>query len=270
MSRLSRPLGVALVYVWLSVFVVVPWVAILVGAFAGGWASFWHSVSSPEAAFALRMTLEITLVTLFINLALGVPISFWIARRSAPGWRVIQWIVELPLSVSPVVAGLALIVVYGPNALIGALLAHAHIKIAFAFPGMVLATVFVTLPFIVHETVPAIRAIGDTQEQAAYVLGASPWRTLWRVWLPQLKWSLLYGMALTAARSFGEFGAVLVVSGSIVMVTETATLFVYQASVNNQMQAAYAVSAVLALVSFALILVLQLVKRLGGNRLRDH
>ncbi|GMA56009.1 sulfate transport system permease protein [Alicyclobacillus sacchari] len=270
MSRFWRVSGSALALVWLLVFVGIPFVAVLVGALASGWCPFWQSITSQEARFALRLTGEITLVTLFINLGLGVPVSFWIAKRSIPGWRVVCWIVELPLSVSPVVAGLALIIVYGPNALLGELLADVHVKVAFAFPGMVLATVFVTFPFIVHEAVTAIRAIGDTQEQAAHVLGASPWRTLWRIWLPQLKWSLLYGLALTIARSFGEFGAVLVVSGSIVMVTETATLFVYQASVNNEMQAAYAASAVLAIVSFVLILVLQLLKRLGRMDLLGH
>ncbi|MBF8377334.1 ABC transporter permease subunit [Alicyclobacillus mali] len=269
MSKVWTVVGTSIAYAWLLLLVGVPFAAVLVGALAGGWGPFWQSVTSQEALFALRMTGEITGVTLLVNLVLGLPMAFWIARR-APGWRMVQWLVELPLSVSPVVAGLALIVVYGPNALVGAFLLHIHVKVAFAFPGMVLATIFVTLPFIVHETVPAIRAIGDTQEQAAYVLGASPWRTLWRVWLPQLKWSILYGLALTTARSLGEFGAVLVVSGSIVMVTETATLFVYQASVNNEMQAAYSVSALLALASFALILLLQFLKRAGGRNLRDH
>ncbi|KRW90779.1 sulfate ABC transporter permease [Alicyclobacillus tengchongensis] len=270
MSRIWRISGSAITYLWLLAFVGIPFVAVLTGALAGGWRPFWQCVTSQEALFALRMTGEITGVTLLVNLTLGVPMAFWIARKTVPGWRMVQWIVELPLAVSPVVAGLALIVVYGPNALLGRLLETVHIKVAFAFPGMVLATVFLTLPFIVHETVPAIRAIGNTQEQAAYVLGASPWRTLWRVWLPQLKWSLLYGLALTTARSFGEFGAVLVVSGSIVMVTETATLFVYQASVNSELQAAYAVSATLALASFFLIVAMQFLKRVGGRSLRGH
>lgn len=249
---------------WFAILIAFPVVGILFGAFQSGVGSFIHQLTNPEALFSLKLTFEVTGCALILNTVFGLIIAFAIAYRQMWGWQIANVFVDLPFAVSPVIAGLALIFVYGPNTFIGGLLQKGDIKLMFAMPGMVMATMFVTLPFVVRELVPTLREAGRSQEEAANTLGASGWRVFWSITLPQIKWSLFYGMILTIARALGEFGAVLVVSGSVIMLTETATLFVYQSTVNGDMQAAYAVSLVLAITSFVILLILQFVKRKQG------
>lgn len=250
----------SLTYIWFLVLIVLPALGVVVGAFQNGIGSLFAELTTPAALFSLKLTAEITLATLLFNTVFGVLVALHISYKRI-GWRVINFVVDLPFAVSPVIAGLALVLSYGPNTLIGGLLGAADIKFIFALPGMVAATLFVTFPFVVRELVPHLLEHGMRQEEAAYTLGANPLVTFWRVTLPEIKWSLAYGMVLTVARSLGEFGAVLVVSGSVIMVTQSATLYVYQATVDNQMAAAYGVSLVLAICSVLTLILLQLTKR---------
>lgn len=222
---------------------------------------FFHEFVQPGALFGLKLTFEITACAVAINTVFGVLIALQIAGKNVRGWRVLNVIVDLPFAVSPVIAGLALILVYGPNTLIGGFLQNHSMKLMFAMPGMVMATLFVTLPFVVRELVPVLREMGNGEQEAAMTLGASTWRVFWRITLPQMKWSLLYGAMLTVSRALGEFGAVLVVSGSVVLLTQSATLYVYQSTVNGDMQAAYTVSLVLAATSFLILCLLEGIKR---------
>jgi sulfate transport system permease protein len=256
-----RMLLYSIVYLWFIVLIALPVGGIVVGAFSGGIGVFARELIKPEAVFSLQLTLLISSITVVVNTCFGTLTALVIARRSSVLWRWINAIVDVPFAVSPVIAGLALVLVYGPNAWIGGLLQQHGIKIIFAIPGMVLATLFVTFPFVVRELVPVLREVGIAQEEASFTLGASHWTTFWRVTLPSIRGSMIYGMVLTLGRSLGEFGAVIVVSGSIIMVTQSATQYAYQATINNDMQAAYSVSIVLAMVSIVVLLLLQLTKK---------
>ncbi|MFD1676191.1 sulfate ABC transporter permease [Alicyclobacillus fodiniaquatilis] len=262
---MKRRIGLfSFVYVWFALLIILPVIGMLSGAFRDGFGQFWVQLTKPDALFSLRLTFEITAITVIINTVFGILTSIIIARRNMRGWQVVNAIVDIPFAVSPVIAGLALLLIYGPNTFIGGFLQQNNVKLMFAMPGMVMATLFVTFPFVVRELVPVLREIGTQQEEAALTLGASGWRIFWRVTLPEIKWSLIYGMVLTIARAQGEFGAVLVVSGSLIMLTQTATLYVYQATVNSQMQGAYAVSLVLAATSFVILLLLHFVRKRQG------
>lgn len=254
-------------YLWFLVLIILPVAGIIVGAFANGVPAFFQQLVQPGALFSLKLTLEITLCTVVMNTVFGVLAALQIARKHVRGWGVLNAVVDLPFAISPVIAGLAMVIIYGPNTFIGGVLQHANIKFIFAMPGMVAATLFVTFPFVVRELVPRLMEVGTGQEQAALTLGASPWITFWKVTFPQIKFSLIYGIVLTVARSLGEFGAVLVVSGSIMMVTESATLYVYQQTTNDAMSSAYAVSLVLGVASFLILLILQFAKRKQGVHL---
>jgi sulfate transport system permease protein len=255
-----------LVYLWFLILLILPVANMVYGAFAQGLPAFIAEILKPEALSALRLSFLITGLTLVINLPFGVLTSLLIARRSFRAWSIVNALVELPFALSPVIAGLALLLVYGPNTLIGSFTQAHGVKLMFALPGMVLATLLVTFPLVVRELVPILRQIGTVQEEAAWTLGASPWRTFWWITLPRIRWGVVYSGILTVARALGEFGAVLVVSGNIVNVTQTATLYVYQATVDNDLQAADSVSFVLAATSFVILMVLQLAKRRGEGQ----
>ncbi|MFB5189019.1 sulfate ABC transporter permease subunit [Alicyclobacillus fastidiosus] len=254
----------SITYIWFLVLIILPVAGIVAGALQHGVSSFTKELAAPEALFSLKLTAEITLCTVSLNTIAGVLVALHIARKGV-GWKVFNVIVDLPFAVSPVIAGLALVLMYGPNTFVGGVLQHANIKFIFAMPGMVAATLFVTFPFVVRELVPHLMQIGIGEEEAAFTLGAGPWVTFWKVTFPEIKWSVMYGVMLTISRSLGEFGAVLVVSGSVIMVTQSATLYVYQATADNQMAAAYAVSLVLAAGSFVTLILLQLTKRKQGS-----
>lgn len=256
-----RTLLSSFVYLWFLVLIILPLGGIIWGSLSPGLQSFYTSVTSPEALFSLKMTFLIAVLTVAINTVFGTLTAMTLARGGSPWIKVIDAIVDLPFAVSPVIAGLAIVLIYGPFSLIGGFFQGHGVKIVFALPGMVIATLFVTFPFVVRELVPLLQELGSAEQQAAYTLGASPWRTFWSVTLPAIKWPLTYGMVLTLGRAIGEFGAVIVVSGGVIMLTQTATQFVYQASENNEMAAAYSVSVVLALTSFVILLVLQFAKR---------
>ena len=188
-----------------------------------------------------------------------------LAQQKFRGKTFLNGLVDLPLAVSPVVAGFMFIVLFGQQGWLGRWFEQGGIQIVFAVPGMVLATIFVSLPFVVREVVPVLMECGLEQEEAARTLGASRWQTFWRITLPSIRWGLAYGVTLTTARSLGEFGAVLVVSGSIIGRTQTATLHIHQEFNDFHFQGAFSASLVLAAASFLLLIIMELVKKHVGN-----
>lgn len=230
-------------------------------AFEDGIGDFFGAITTPEALHALWLTVIIALIAVPANTVFGVLCALAIVRRRFPGHGVVNSIVDLPLALSPIVVGLALVLVYGRNGWWGGWLIANGFQVIFALPGMVLATIFISLPFVVREVVPVLREIGDEQEQAASTLGASSWQTFWRVTLPAIRWGIAYGVVLTTARALGEFGAVSVVSGRIAGRTETMTLHVEERFQAFEVQDAYASSVVLALLAVATLLAMTLLRK---------
>jgi sulfate transport system permease protein len=255
MARYALRIG-ALGY--LAALLVVPLGLVFRRAFADGIGAAWDAVTTPEALHAFWLTVTVALVAVPANTVFGVLCALAIVRRRFPGHGVVNSVVDLPLALSPVVVGLALILVYGRNGWLGGWLAEQGIRVIFAFPGIVLATIFVSLPFVVREVVPVLREIGDEQEQAAATLGASSWQTFWHITLPAIRWGVAYGIVLTTARSIGEFGAVAVVSGRISGRTETLTQHVAERFEAFDLVGAYAASVVLALLAVATLLAMNL------------
>ena len=208
----------------------------------------WHAITSPDAVHALKLTLLITAIAVPLNTAFGVLAALVVVRSRPPGAGVMNAVVDLPLALSPVVVGLSLLILYGRGGWLG-----GH-NVLFALPGMVLATVFVSLPFVVREVVPVLREVGTEQEQAATTLGASALQTFGRVTWPAIRWAVAYGVVLTTARSLGEFGAVSVVSGHLVGRTETLTLLVQDRYQDFDAAGAYAASVVLAMLAIVTLL----------------
>ena len=245
-------------------FLLVIWpIALVVRAtFADGIGPVLDALSQPDVIFAFQLTLVVAFWAVVINTIFGVGISLLLVRYTFPGRRALSALVDLPLSVSPIVVGLALLLVYGQTGWIGGALESVGLQVIYAPPGIILATAFVSLPLVIRELVPVLTEIGTDQEQAARSLGASPWQTFGRITLPAIKWALLYGVVLSLARSLGEFGAVKVVSGGVAFRTQTATLLVeerYQQFGAENTTVAYAAAFVLALIAvLALIIVTSL------------
>jgi sulfate/thiosulfate transport system permease protein len=230
-------------------------------AFQDGLDTFWAAITTPEALHALYLTIVIALIAVPANTVFGILCALAIVRRRFRGHGLVNSIVDLPLALSPVVVGLALVLVYGRQGWWGGWLHDQGIEVIFALPGMVLATIFISLPFVVREVVPVLREIGDEQEEAASTLGAGSWQTFWRVTLPAIRWGVAYGVVLTTARALGEFGAVSVVSGRIAGRTETMTLHVEERFQAFDLTAAYASSVVLALLAVATLLAMTLLRK---------
>lgn len=246
---------------YLAALLVVPVGLVVQRAFADGVDEFLAAITTPEALHALWLTLIIALIAVPANTVFGVLCALAIVRRRFRGHGLVNSVVDLPLALSPVVVGLALVLVYGRNGWWGGWLIDNGFQVIFALPGMVLATIFVSLPFVVREVVPVLREIGDEQEEASATLGASPWQTFWRVTLPAIRWGIAYGVVLTTARALGEFGAVTVVSGRIARRTETMTLHVEERFQAFEVQDAYASSVVLALLAVVTLLAMTLLRK---------
>ena len=229
-------------------------------AFEDGIDAFWAAITTPEALHALWLTVIIAAIAVPANTVFGILCALSIVRRKFRGHGLVNTLVDLPLALSPVVVGLSLVLVYGRNGWFGEALIENGFRVIFALPGMVLATIFISLPFVVREVVPVLREIGDEQEQAASTLGASPWQTFWRITLPAIRWGVAYGVVLTTARAIGEFGAVSVVSGRIAGRTETMTLHVEERFQSFDLVGAYAASVVLALVAIATLVAMNLLR----------
>jgi sulfate/thiosulfate transport system permease protein len=249
---------------YLAALLVVPVGLVVYRAFEDGIAEFFAAITTPEALHALWLTIIITLIAVPLNTVFGVMCALAIVRRRFRGHGLVNSVVDLPLALSPVVVGLALVLVYGRNGWWGGWLIDNGVQVIYALPGMVIATVFVSLPFVVREVVPVLREIGDEQEQAAATLGASSWQTFWKITLPAIRWGVAYGVVLTTARALGEFGAVSVVSGRIAGRTETMTLHVEERFQAFEVQDAYAASVVLALLAVCTLLAMTLLRKDDG------
>jgi sulfate transport system permease protein len=226
--------------------------------FENGFGPAWDAVTTPEAQHAFWMTILMVVVAVPVNTVFGIVCALVLVRHRFRGKALMNAAIDLPFAVSPVVIGLALILVYGQDGWFGSWLTEQGIQVIFSTPGMILATIFVSLPFVVREVVPVLREIGTEQEQAASTLGASSWQTFWRVTLPAIRWGVGYGIVLATARALGEFGAVSVVSGKLQGQTETMTLFVEQRFHQFDLTGAYAASVVLALLAVATLLTMNL------------
>jgi sulfate transport system permease protein len=246
---------------YLAALLIVPVGLVVFRAFEDGIAEFFAAITTPEALHALWLTILITLIAVPLNTVFGIMCALAIVRRKFRGHGLVNSIVDLPLALSPVVVGLALVLVYGRQGWWGGWLIDNGFQVIFALPGMVLATIFVSLPFVVREVVPVLREIGDEQEEASATLGASSWQTFWRVTLPAIRWGVAYGVVLTTARALGEFGAVSVVSGRIAGRTETMTLHVEERFQAFEVQDAYAASVVLALLAVMTLLAMTLLRK---------
>jgi len=234
------------------VFLLLPLVNVFAQALALGWAHYWRSLSQPDSLAAIRLTLLVAAISVPLNVAFGLAAAWAIGKFQFRGRLLLITLIDLPFSVSPVVAGLMFLVLFGAQGFLGEWLDDRDLHIIFAVPGMVLATVFVTFPFVARELIPAMQATGTEPEQAALTLGASGWQTFWHVTLPSVKWALLYGIILCNARAMGEFGAVSVVSGHITGETETMPLRVealYQGATQASATAAFAIASLLALLA---------------------
>lgn len=246
---------------YLGFLILLPVASVFWITFSDGVGRFWASVTTPEAMSAFYLTLIAALIAVAANTVFGVLCAIVLVRHRFPGKRLLSALIDLPLAVSPVVVGLALILVYGSAGWFGAPLAERGIMIIFSVPGIILATIFVSLPFVVREVVPVLREIGTEQEQAASTLGASSWQTFWRVTLPSIKPGVAYGVVLTTARALGEFGAVSVVSGRIIGRTQTLTLHVEDRFQAFDLTGAYAASVVLAVLAVVTLLAMNAFNR---------
>src|SRR5712692_4578754 len=228
--------------------------------FENGLGAAWNALSDHNTIHAFEITLIVAAIAVPANTVFGVICALAIVRRRFPGRGIVNAFVDLPLALSPVVVGLALFILYGRGGWFGDWFQARGIQILFALPSLVLATIFVSVPFVAREVVPTLRELGDEQEQAAHTLGASGWQTFWRVTLPSIRWAVIYGVVLTTARCLGEYGAVAVVSGRIQGVTETATLRVQQRYESFDLAGAYAISIVLALLAVAVLLAMTVIR----------
>jgi sulfate transport system permease protein len=250
-----------LVVTYLFFLVAWPVSLVAVNTFDGGPTALLEVLRDPDVQTALRLTVVAGLTAVVINTVFGVGMSLLLVRYTFPGKRVLSALIDLPLSVSPIVVGLALVLVYGGrDGWFGPTLESAGLRVIFSTPGIVLATAFVALPLVIREVVPTLEEIGMEQEQAARSLGANAWQSFWRITLPGIKWAIVYGVVLTLARSMGEFGAVKVVSGNVLGETRTATLVVEEKYLNFDQQGAYAVAFLLAMVSVICIVVVALIR----------
>ena len=250
-----RRLLIFIALLFVGLFLILPLAAVFTEALRKGFGAFIEAFKEPDAWSAIKLTLMITAVAVPLNLVFGISAAWAIAKFEFKGKALLTTLVDLPFSVSPVVAGLIYVLVFGAQGWFGPWLQAHDIKIIFAIPGMVLATVFVTFPFIARELIPLMQAQGNEEEQAAMVLGASGWQIFWRVTLPNVKWGLLYGVILCNARAMGEFGAVSVVSGHIRGQTNTMPLHVEILYNEYQSVAAFAVASLLALLALVTLVI---------------
>lgn len=259
-------IGIALLF--LAVMLVIPLAAVFAEALKGGWRLYLASLSDPEALSAIKLTLITAAIVVPVNAVLGVAMAWLLTRFDFRGKQLLTTLLDLPFSVSPVVAGLMFVLLFGAHTALGGWLEAHGIQIIFAVPGIILATLFVTFPFVAREIIPLMQAQGDSEEQAALILGASGWQMFWRVTLPNIKWALLYGIILTNARAMGEFGAVSVVSGHIRGETNTIPLLVEIFYNEYNFVGAFALSSILALLAIATLAIQDILTKIQQKKHR--
>jgi sulfate transport system permease protein len=248
---------------YLAAVLLVPVGTVVWRAFGDGLAPVWQAVTAPDAVHALRLSLLIAAVAVPLNTLFGVACAVVLVRQRFPGRRLLDAVIDLPFAVSPVVVGLALVLVYGRAGWLGGWLAERGVQVIFSLPGMVLATVFVSLPYVAREVAPLLREVGTEQEEAAWTLGASSLRSFLQVTLPQVRWGVAYGVVLTTARALGEFGAVTIVSGRLAGQTETVTLYVENRFEAFDLTGAYAASLLLAALALLVLLAMTKLQKEG-------
>jgi sulfate/thiosulfate transport system permease protein len=265
LSGPSLLIGIAVAY--LVLVLLIPAIAVFYEAFHKGFDTFFKAASSPDFIHAVQMTLIATGISIPLNTIFGLCAAWVLARNRFPGRSFLISILDLPFAISPVVVGLMLVMLYGRNGWLGPALNAIGVKIIFDTPGIVLASVVVTLPFVAREVMPVLEEMGPEEEEAARTLGAKDWQIFWRVTLPNIRWGLLYGLLLTNARAMGEFGAVSVVSGNITGKTQTLPIFVEQAYKNYQTEAAFGAASILALLAVVTLVLKELLeRRTNGSR----
>ena len=260
---------IALALGFMTLFLFIPLVTVFHEAFKKGWDVYIAAITEPDAVAAMKLTLIAAAISVPLNLVFGVAAAWAIAKFEFHGKNVLLTLIDLPFSVSPVIAGLIYVLVFGLQGWFGSWFIDHDLKIIFAVPGIVLATIFVTVPFVARELIPLMQTQGIEQEEAARVLGANGWQMFWRVTLPNVKWALLYGVILCNARAMGEFGAVSVVSGHIRGQTNTMPLHIEIAYNEYQFAAAFAVASLLALLALATLVLKYVVEQRVKTQLRN-
>jgi sulfate transport system permease protein len=260
-SRTSRWGLRALGLGYLTLLLLAPLVMIFFKTFEDGIGPPLDAITSPDGLHALKLTLIMVAVAVPLNTVFGIGCALLLVRHRWKGNAIIDGVINLPFAISPVVIGLSLFLLYGTHGWFGPALGEAGIKILFSIPAMILASVFVSLPFVVREVVPVLQEIGTDQEQAASTLGANAWQTFWRITLPAIRWGVAYGMVLTTARVLGEFGAVTIVSGQISGQTQTLPLYVAKQFEGFNYAGAYGASLLLAVLALSTLLAMNLLKR---------
>ncbi|BBD60763.1 sulfate ABC transporter, inner membrane subunit CysW [Nostoc sp. HK-01] len=258
-------IGIAIAY--LALIQYIPAINVFFQAFKKGIGPFFANLTHPAFLHAAWLTLILALIAVPLNTVFGLCAAWAIARHKFPGRAIVLSIIDLPFSISPVVAGLMIVLLYGRNGWFGPFLQAHDIKIIFAFPGMVLATAFVSMPFVAREVIPVLEEFGSDQEEAAKTLGAKDWQIFWRVTLPSIRWGLLYGLILTNARAMGEFGAVSVVSGNIADKTQSLPLFVEDAYKQYETEAAFSAAVLLGLLAVVTLILKEILER--KTRIKD-
>ena len=252
-------IGVAIAYLALVLYI--PALNVFYQAFKKGFGPFLSNLTKPDFLNAVKLTVLLAAIAIPLNTVFGLCAAWAIARRKFPGRAFVLSILDLPFSISPVVAGLMIVLLYGNNGWFGPWLQEHNLRIVFAFPGMALATTFISMPFVAREVIPVLEEAGSDQEEAAKTLGANDWQIFWRVTLPNIRWGLLYGLILTNARAMGEFGAVSVVSGNIAGKTQSLPLFVEDAYKQYETEAAYSAAVLLALLAVVTLVLKEILER---------
>lgn len=258
-------IGVAIA--WLALILYIPALNVFIQAFKKGVGPFLSNLTRPDFVHAVKLTLMLAAIAVPLNTIFGLCAAWALTRRKFRGRAFVLSIIDLPFSISPVVAGLMLVLLYGRQGWFGGWLQAHGINIIFAFPGMVLATAFVSMPFVAREVIPVLEELGKDQEEAAKTLGANDWQIFWRVTLPNIRWGLLYGLILTNARAMGEFGAVSVVSGNIAGTTQSLPLFVEDAYKQYETEAAYSAAVLLALLAVVTLVLKEILEQ--KTRIKD-
>jgi sulfate/thiosulfate transport system permease protein len=265
-SRIIEYLLISIVLLYAGGLLIAPLVAIFWGAFADGLNAFVREITSVNALSSLKLTLILAVSATVINTIFGMAIAWVLVRDDFKGKRLLNGLVDMPFAVSPVIAGFMLILLFGRTGWFAPLIEALGIKVVFAVPGMLLATIFISLPFVIREVIPVLKQVNIDQENAAYTIGAGRWQTFLHVTLPAIRWGLLYGISLTFARAVGEIGAVLVVSGGVSRLTETSTLFIFRSLDDRNYVGAYAMAVLLAAISFIILMLIEFFKKRTDER----
>ena len=260
-SRLVEWGLIAIVVLYAAGLLIGPLVAIFWSAIAEGVAEFVRQITSIDSVESLKLTLILAVAATLINTVFGMMVAWVLVRDDFKGKRFINGLVDMPFAVSPVIAGFMLILLFGRGGWFEGVVDGLGIKVVFAVPGMLIATIFISLPFVIREVMPVLAQASADQENAAYTMGASPWQTFWHVTLPSIRWGLFYGISLTFARAVGEIGAVLVVSGGVSRLTETSTLFIFRSLDDRNYVGAYSMAVVLAAISFIILMAIEFLKK---------